>query len=149
MRLAEGPRQPKCCPQPSPALLLHVSAALLAPQALAPTPEGDGGAAGGVVGGDGVGAAAGGAADGFAGDAAGEAAGLSLLRILLAGSSGVRFRLRVVASPGIPVPLSRHWLKGYLAQRVPSPFLASSFGIGLSCEVLKGMFLWRTRYPLS
>ena len=40
------------------------------------------------------------------------------------------------------------------AQRVLSPTgtwsfsLASSFGMCLNSEVLKGMFLWRTRYPL-
>ena len=45
--------------------------------------------------------------------------------------------------------LNRHRLNGYLAQRVPSLFLASSFRMCLNCEVLKGMFPWRTRYPLS
>ena len=35
----------------------------------------------------------------------------------------------------------RHRLIGYLAQRVPSLFLASSFRMCLKCEVLKGMFL--------
>ena len=44
--------------------------------------------------------------------------------------------------------LSRHRLNGYLAQRVPCIFLASSFRMYF-CEVLKGMFPWRTRYPLS
>ena len=43
----------------------------------------------------------------------------------------------------------RHRLNGYLAQRVPSLFLASSFRMCLNCAVLKGMFPWRTRYPLS
>ena len=42
-----------------------------------------------------------------------------------------------------------HRLNGYLAQRVPSPFLASSFTTCLICEALKGMFPWRIRYPLS
>ena len=39
----------------------------------------------------------------------------------------------------------RHWLNGYLAQRVPSLFLASSFMNCLNCAVLKCMFAWRTR----
>ena len=43
----------------------------------------------------------------------------------------------------------RHRRNGYLAQRVPSPFLASRFRICLSCEVLEGMFPWRTRCQLS
>ena len=43
----------------------------------------------------------------------------------------------------------RHRLNEYLAQRVPSRFLASSFTMCLNCGVLKGMFPWRTRYPLS
>ena len=43
----------------------------------------------------------------------------------------------------------RHRLHRYLVQRVPSLFLASSFGMCLHCEVLKGMFPWKTRYPLS
>ena len=43
----------------------------------------------------------------------------------------------------------RHRLNGYLAQRVPSLSLASGFRMRLICEVLKGMFPWRTRYPLS
>ena len=42
---------------------------------------------------------------------------------------------------------SRHRLYAYLAQRVPSLFLASSFRMCLDCEVLKGMFPWRTRHP--
>ena len=42
-----------------------------------------------------------------------------------------------------------HWLNGYLAQRVPSLFLDSSFSMCLKCEALKGMFPLRTRYPLS
>ena len=45
--------------------------------------------------------------------------------------------------------LSRHRLNGYLAQRVRSLYPASSFRKCLDCEVLKGMFPWRTRYPLS
>ena len=47
------------------------------------------------------------------------------------------------------IQISRHRLTGYLAQRVPSLFLASSFRMSLKCEVLKGMFPWRTRYPFS
>ena len=43
----------------------------------------------------------------------------------------------------------RHRLNGYLAQRVPSLFPAISFRMCLNCEVGKGMFPWRTRYPLS
>ena len=43
----------------------------------------------------------------------------------------------------------RHRLNGYLAQRVPSLFLAGSFRMCLNCGVLKGMFPWRTRHPLS
>ena len=43
----------------------------------------------------------------------------------------------------------RHRLDEYLAQRVPSLSLAGSFRMCLNCEVLKGMFHWRTRYPLS
>ena len=35
---------------------------------------------------------------------------------------------------------NRHRLNGYLAQRVPSLFLASSFRMCLNCEVLKGVF---------
>ena len=38
----------------------------------------------------------------------------------------------------------RHRLNGYLAQRVPSLFLANSFRTCLDCEVFKGMFPWRT-----
>ena len=44
---------------------------------------------------------------------------------------------------------NRHRLNGSLAQRVPSPFLASRFRKCLDCEVLEGMFPWRTRYPFS
>ena len=44
---------------------------------------------------------------------------------------------------------SRRRLNGYLAQRVPSLFLASSFRKCLNLAVLKRMFPWRTRYPLS
>ena len=40
-------------------------------------------------------------------------------------------------------------LKGYVAQRVPSFGLANSFTMCVICEVLKGLFPWRTRYPLS
>ena len=43
----------------------------------------------------------------------------------------------------------RHRLNGYLAHRVPSLFLASSFRNCLDCAVLKGMFPRRTRYPSS
>ena len=58
--------------------------------------------------------------------------------------------------PGILVPdpsdPTQHRLNGYLAQRVPSLSLASSFRMRLKCEVLEvleGAFPWRTRYPLS
>ena len=40
----------------------------------------------------------------------------------------------------IRLAFSRHRLNGYLAQRVPTLSLASSFRICLDCEVLKGMF---------
>ena len=46
-----------------------------------------------------------------------------------------------------PLKLIRHRLNGYLAQRVPSLSLAGSFRMCLNCEVLEGMFSWRTRYP--
>ena len=46
-------------------------------------------------------------------------------------------------------PGDRHRSNGHLAQRVPSLFLACSFRMCLHCEVLEGMFAWRTRYPLS
>ena len=45
--------------------------------------------------------------------------------------------------------LPRHRLNGYLAQSVPSLFLAGSFQTCLNREALKGMLPWRTRYPLS
>ena len=51
------------------------------------------------------------------------------------------------------IPASaRHRPNGYLAQRVPSQSfsreqsLASSFGMCLNREVLKGMLSWMTRY---
>ena len=44
---------------------------------------------------------------------------------------------------------NRHRLSGYLAQQVPSIFLASTFGSCLNCAGLKCMFAWRTRYSLS
>ena len=44
---------------------------------------------------------------------------------------------------------SRHRLNEYLAQGVPSLFLASSFRMCLTRGVLPGMFPWRTRYLLS
>ena len=50
------------------------------------------------------------------------------------------------AMPRLP---ARHRLNAYLAQRVPSLVLASSFRMCLTCEVLQGMLPWRTRYPLS
>ena len=37
----------------------------------------------------------------------------------------------------------------YFAPQVPDPFLASSFTMCLNCEVLKGVFPLRTRYPVS
>ena len=43
----------------------------------------------------------------------------------------------------------RHRLNGYLAQRIPRICIASSFRMCLNCEELKGMYPWRTRYPLS
>ena len=43
----------------------------------------------------------------------------------------------------------RRRLNGYLAQRVPSLYLASSSRTCLSCEALEGMLPWRTGYPLS
>ena len=36
----------------------------------------------------------------------------------------------------------RHRLNGYLAQRVPSVLLASSFRMCLNCEVLECIFAW-------
>ena len=39
----------------------------------------------------------------------------------------------------------QHRPNGYFAQRVPSLFLASSLRMCLMCEVLGGMFPWRTR----
>ena len=68
---------------------------------------------------------------------------------------------RVASPPTDPTPAracaagdaahdtNRHRLSGYSAQRVPGLFLASSFRKCFDCEVLKGMFPWRTRYPLS
>ena len=43
----------------------------------------------------------------------------------------------------------RHCRNGYLAQRVTSLVVASSCSMCLNCEVVKGLFPWRTRYPLS
>ena len=43
----------------------------------------------------------------------------------------------------------RHRLNGYFAQRVPSRVLADSVRMCLTCEVIKGTFPCRTRYPLS
>ena len=68
---------------------------------------------------------------------------------ILVGRLGVDLALGLTTSA-----LGRHRLSGYLAQRVPSIFLASSFRMSLDCEVLNGMFPWRTmyllaRYPLS
>ena len=67
---------------------------------------------------------------------------------------GIRLRLR--AESGALVSnykgtrdQARHRLNGYLAQRVPSIFLASSFRMCLNHGVLKGMFPWRTRWPLG
>ena len=42
-----------------------------------------------------------------------------------------------------------HRLNGYLAKLSPSLSLAGSFRMWLDVEVLKGIFPWRTRYPLS
>ena len=54
-----------------------------------------------------------------------------------------------VFSDAVDAPKTRHRLTGYLAQRVPSLVLASSFTMCLNVEVLKGIFPWRARYPLS
>ena len=58
-----------------------------------------------------------------------------------------------VEDDGAPLPppadVVRHRLNGYLAQRVPSLFLASSSRNCLNGAVPKGMFPWMTRYPLS
>ena len=43
----------------------------------------------------------------------------------------------------------RHRPNGYLAQRVPSLFLAGGVRSCLNRAVLKGMFAWKARYPLS
>ena len=51
--------------------------------------------------------------------------------------------------PSLGFQAVRHRLNGFLAHRVPSLFLDSIFRMCLSCEVLKGMLPWRTRYPLS
>ena len=56
-----------------------------------------------------------------------------------------RFR-RARSSSGY---LFRHGLNGFLAQRVPTLFLTSSFRTYLNCAVLKGMFPWSARHPLS
>ena len=55
-------------------------------------------------------------------------------------------RRMAAAQPGNQ---DRHRLIVYLAQRVPSLFLASSFRSCLNCAVLKCIFAWGTRYPLS
>ena len=59
--------------------------------------------------------------------------------------------IRVILIMRLPRSCAKcgHRLDGYLAQRVPSFLLASSFRLCLDCDVLKGMFPWRTRYPLS
>ena len=44
--------------------------------------------------------------------------------------------------------ITRHRLNGYLAQRLPSLFLASSSRNCLNYAVLRWMFSWRARYPL-
>ena len=49
----------------------------------------------------------------------------------------------------VVVYIVRHWLNGYFAQGVPSLFLANSFRMCFICEVLKGMFPLRARYPSS
>ena len=69
-----------------------------------------------------------------------------LVGVILVGRLGVLIRalLRPLLQVGC---MFRHWLNVNLAQRVPSLFLASSFMFCLDCEVLKGMFPWRTRYP--
>ena len=65
----------------------------------------------------------------------------------------VHFWLRLRRAPsafsGGDAHRVRHRLNGYSALRVPSLFLASSFRMCLNCEVFKGMFPWRTRYPSS
>ena len=54
-------------------------------------------------------------------------------------------RLRGLCHPNLSAPAKR----GVLGQRVPSLFIASSLEMYLDVEVLKGIFPWRTRYPLS
>ena len=61
----------------------------------------------------------------------------------------VRPSVRPSVRPCVHTHTFRHRLNGYLVHRVPSLFLASSFRTCLNCEVLKGMFPWRTRHPLS
>ena len=56
------------------------------------------------------------------------------------------FRMRWIM---IIIMIIQHRLNGYLAQRVPSLFLASSFRMCLDCEGLKGAFPWRASYRLS
>jgi len=64
-------------------------------------------------------------------------------------SSRRMLRRRHPAEACVSVSFVRHRLNGYLAHWVPSLFLADSFRMCLECEVLKGMFPWRTGYPLS
>ena len=61
-------------------------------------------------------------------------------------------RRRVLRLPGGGSRMRQeclHRLNGYLAQRVPSIFLASSSRIYLNDAVLKCSLPWRARYPLS
>ena len=53
------------------------------------------------------------------------------------------------AHPKHPSASDRRWRNGYLAQRVPSLYLASGSRICLNYAALGCMFPWRTRYPLS
>ena len=55
----------------------------------------------------------------------------------------------LVLTPFVPFRKGRHRLNGYSAQGVPSLLLAGSLRSCVSCAVLRWMFPWRTRYPLS
>ena len=61
---------------------------------------------------------------------------------------GIR-RKRLGGGDIVVSDLVQRRLSGYLAQRVPSLFLAGSLRNCSNCAVLKGMFPWRTRYPSS
>ena len=55
-------------------------------------------------------------------------------------------RFKQALETGVTV---RKRLNGYLAQRVPSIFLAGSFRTCFNRAVPESMFPWRARYPLS